>query len=683
MSSNTITLVGTLATIRPEDTERLNVYIVCGHQILARTNVDANGNVRFNLSQEAIAAKTAYGLELVIGPAGLDTQLDQVPQLQRFPLDLKQRVEGSTEIRLPLERVQINEKILTLWWRWCRKYCVSGSVIGPRGCPVPGAQVTVYGVTHTGGGGLIQTPVATVPTDATGHFTACFNWCTSRFCWPCRPFWWLCWPWWWERDILYVLDAIERKVAQPQLNAQFSVPIDADRLPLSRPEGRSLIRGQGFITAETLQSEFGPDAARTALIRRKLANPDIRALFPWRWWCCDDPNLIFKVTQGGTVIVNEDPAIDTRWCLEDDSTVTLVGNDQTISTCPNDPKPVKGFVWTRVGDTTVDTIHAGYADGSAGSDSSDLAFAGTLDIYGEFAPASGVAYYQVNAGQWGGNPARGGTAPFSSAPIAADLHNTVVILHTDLTVTYATVKMGPFNNAGLTNLYATQEQRPSVPAGLLPPFPTVNPGDAVLWGFNGRKVDANASALVGAGGVGGVDLTITGHNSSFAPVVLPSNPADKLTLMVDNTGLTAAQIVDLKAFRADNTPVVSIGTTGACPAYNIGPGGYVKLTVMVADANGHLFEYEVTPDFGSGSTGTTTPGLRGYRQPGPFPPGPYQAPNPALKSFGGGTEDITFFPTVDCCYDFRLLAGKRVTNGTFFPTLYTADFQTATLKVTV
>ena len=48
----------------------------------------------------------------------------------------------------------------------------------------------------------------------------------------------------------------------------------------------------------------------------------------------------------------------------------------------------------------------------------------------------------------------------------------------------------------------------------------------------------------------------------------------------------------------------------------------------------------------------------------------------------GGTEDIRFYPLVDCCYDFRLLVGKRVTNGYFFPSLGTATFQTATLKVT-
>jgi len=431
-----------------------------------------------------------------------------------------------------------------------------------------------------------------------------------------------------------------------------------------------------------VEARFAPDSARTAIIQRKLSNPAIRAIFPW-WWCCDDPNILFKVTQGPNIIVDENPATDTRWCFEDGQNVTLIANQSAITVCPGDGKPVHGFVWTRVGNITVNHIHGGYADGTAGTDTSDMALAGNLDIFGEFAPTSGVAYYQVNAGQWSGDPSRGGVAPGSSSPISADLWNSVVILHTDLTVTFADVKMGPFSSGGLTNLYATQEQRASVPGGLLPPFPANGPGDAILWAYNGRKVNTNAAALIGGTNLGAVSLSISGYDSALAPVALPANPDDSLTLEIDNNGLTAASINSLHAFTAGNAPVASTGGSVACPAYNIGPGGYVVMNVTVSDANGHLFEYEIAADFGSGSSGTTTPGLRGYSQaPGTFPPLPYQPPNVAQKSYVGGTEDIRFYPLVDCCYDFRLLVGKRVTNGYFFPSLGTATFQTATLKVT-
>jgi hypothetical protein len=485
-----------------------------------------------------------------------------------------------------------------------------------------------------------------------------------------------------------VLDRLERLPIQMQGQLRASSVAGQVALPMSQPSTKELMVGQGFAAARKFEEEMTPNAERTDIIRRRLADPRIRAIFPWWWWCCDDPNIVFSVNQGGNLIVDENPAFSTRWCLPDNSTVTLVGNEQTISSCPGDPKPVTGFVWTRVGNIVVPDISDGYADGSTGTDTSDMAFGGTLDIFGEFAAASGVSYYQINAGKWtgaeNGNPSRGGTPPVSSTPISADLYNYVTILHTNLTVTNAYVKMGPFNAGGLTNLYATQEARAGVPAAVaaqLGPFPTVNAGDAVIWAYNGRKVYADAAALIGAG-LGGVDLSVTGYNNAFAPVVLPANPQDTLTLMIDDTGLTTATINSLRAFRQNGTEVFFSGT-GHCPAFEIGPNGYVELNITVRDANGHVFEYEITPQFGSGTTGTTIPGLRGYSQaPAGFPGAPYDAPNVGQKSFEGGTETIRFYPTEDCCYDFRLLVGKRVTSGYSFPSMGTATFQTASIKVT-
>jgi hypothetical protein len=489
----------------------------------------------------------------------------------------------------------------------------------------------------------------------------------------------LCWPWWWEWDILRVLEHIEQEVLPVQAIQRSPMATTPPRLALRQPEARMLMRGEGFAAARQSEAQLAPAASRTALIQRKLADPRIRAIFPWWWWCCDDPNIVFSVTQGSNTIVNEDPATDTRWCLENGSTVTLVGNAQTIEVCDPGNKPLHGFVWTRVGNITVNHIHGGYADGVAGTDTSDMAFAGQLDIYGEFAAGSPVAYYQVDAGQWTGNPSRGGTAPATSTPISAELWNTAVIVHPVGPATFVPVKMGPFSHGGLTNLYATQEARPTAPTGTgLSPFPAMGPGDFLVWAYNGLKVSTNASALIGGGTVGGVDLMIAGYDSSFALVSV--TPNDPLTLEIDNLGLTQATINSLTAFRAGGT--LAPGTGGDCPAYDLGPGGYVVLNVTVTDANGHLFEYEISPDFGSGSSGTTTPGLRGYSQaPGTFP-GPYAGkPNTGQKSFAGGSEDIRFYPAVDCCYDFRLYVGKRVTNGYWFPSLGTATFQTATLKV--
>src|SRR5262249_40466855 len=149
-------------------------------------------------------------------------------------------------------------------------------------------------------------------------------------CWPCWPHWWLCWPWWWELDILHILDSIDRIPVKVPVGPG---PVEGLRstVALARPAIEDLVRGQAFASAH--RGEFAPDLARTQLIKRRLADPGVRALFPWWWWCCDNPNITFTVTQGGTTILDENPATETRWCFPDNSTVVLVGNAQTIGHC--------------------------------------------------------------------------------------------------------------------------------------------------------------------------------------------------------------------------------------------------------------------------------------------------------------------------------------------------------------
>ena len=91
--------------------------------------------------------------------------------------------------------------------------------------------------------------------------------------------------------------------------------------PLKRPTGPDLMTGQGFVRESTV---LQPDAARTALIVSKFANPVIRERFPWMWWCCDNPNLVFSAQQNGYTIVDENPATSTRWCFAMWQSVTLV-----------------------------------------------------------------------------------------------------------------------------------------------------------------------------------------------------------------------------------------------------------------------------------------------------------------------------------------------------------------------
>jgi hypothetical protein len=698
MQAPVIKIIGTLPKINPDYFRCIYIYLVRGPEVVAQTQVTEDGSFVLPIARQAALAKS-HSLQVMVGPGGIEKHLDHIPNLQRLSIKREHLEKAETEFRVPTESLKFSEEILKLWWTWCRWYCVSGNVVGPDGCPVPGAQVTAYSVGFEWSG-FTKTQEVTVDADQYGHFTACFCWCTCPFCfpcWPCWPFWWECWPWWWEFDIQYVLETLEK--TRLQANRAFA-GLQTGAM-LSRPAGSDLIRGQGFAAARKSGVEFQPDAARTASIKSKLANPALREIFPWWWWCCDDPNIVFSVTQGANTIVDENPATETRWCLEDGSSVTLVGNSQTISSCPNTQVP-EGFGWTRVGNIPADTAHisGGYAVGGPANglsaDTSDLAFAGTLDIYGGFADTS-VAYFQVNAGQWTpgpppnpADPSRGGTPPGSSSTVAPTLYNYVFIYHLGTLSYSGWVQMGPFNQAGYTNLYTTQLTRqgaggpPPPPPGLAA-FPAYSAGDLILWAYDGLMVSANASSLIGGANVGAVDLSVTAFNAALTPMSL--SPSGVLTLTIDNTGLTQAVInaADFAAYTAANAPA-PLTNAGDCPAYDLGPGGYVQISVTVSDANGHIWEYRLEADRGHGIVDVVK--LRGYGQnAATFPPSPYEAPDigtPPVadeKSFGGGTEVLTYYPPEDCCYDFRLTAGKRVTNGYDYPVLSTYDFLTSSLKV--
>jgi hypothetical protein len=680
MPTKKVALLGTVPNLKSEDASRLAVYVVRGNDILAQGAIADGGNFRVDVSRELASSESNYALQVVVGPAGMAQHLSQVPQLVRIPINKAELARAEKSIKLATDKIAITPEILQIWWRWCRRYCVSGTVVGPNGCPVPGAQVTVNTVSHTLGG-YTEYPRVTVTADANGFFTACFNWCTCgicRFCWPCWPTWWICWPWWWELDILHIIDHLERIPIQVGPVGPGPVERISSAISLARPSVKELVRGAGFASAH--RAEFAPDPARTELIKRKLANPALRAIFPWWWWCCDDPNITFTVTQGANTILDENPATDTRWCFENDSTVVLVGNNQTVAHCKGDPPPESGFAWTRVGLIPVADIHAGYADSFGGT--TDLAFGGALDIYGGFAPGSGVSYYQVEAAQWSGDPSRGGTPPAagSGAPIAGDLLNFLYIFDSGGNLVFANyIKMGPFTGGGLSNLYATQESRPTAPTGTgLDPFPPVPPGGFFLWAFEGRKVYTDASNLIAGNSVGAADLTLVGYDASFNPVTL--SPDGVLTLTIDNQGITTTHINSVKAFVSPGVPATLTGTAD-CPAYDLGATGFVTIDMTVADSNGHLDGYVLDAEWGHGHTASVPPTPRYYTVPAVFPPLPYQSPDHVQRSFGGGNEVFNYRPPTSCCYEFRIRAGKRVTNGYTGPGWGDYDFQTISLKV--
>lgn len=277
--SSTVPASGKLPALRSDNLARLAVYLVQGATVLAETSVKPDGTFRFDVT-EALANRR--GVAAVVGPKGLDHHvLLQRTELPRAALR-GGRDTKSGHLSLDFSKARLTDELIEPWWIWCWPYTVSGTLTAADGCPVPGAGVTVYNVTH-GILGLVRTARTTVQTNASGHFTATFNWCRCNCCWPCWPFWWNCWPWWWELDIEHMLEQIERTL--PQATAQgirAVAPRSTFAAPLARPVAAALMTGQGFAAVRnglTLEQ----DAARTARIASKLADVRIRELFPW-WW---------------------------------------------------------------------------------------------------------------------------------------------------------------------------------------------------------------------------------------------------------------------------------------------------------------------------------------------------------------------------------------------------------------
>lgn len=715
LATRFISVMGALPSLSAKNLKRISVYLVQGSAILSETAVSASGTFQLYVAPHLANDATVFA---VIGPQGLDAQtLASHADLPRAGLSGARELEGGG-LQLDLSALKINDKIIEPWWLWCREYTVSGTLLTAAGCPI-GAEVTVYNVT-SGVSGLVATALDSVSTGPDGKFTATFNWCSSRFCWwPCLPFWWHCWPWWWELDILTVIENVESRLqAQTRGVSAFS-----NVAPLRQPNAADLMTGVGFAGSRAT-AELKPDAARAALIATKLANPAIRELFPWWWWCCENPNILFSASQDSTVILNEDPNTSTRWCFASGQNVSLTGNSESVGACQIHTGGPCGFAWSSVGDEPggilTDNISLGYAEGTAGGDCSDLAFNGSLNLNGVFG-GDCIAFYQVLNGQWGGNgnPARGGTPPATSHQLSEELVDTITYWSSGISKQVPVV-LGPCSYKGIDNLYMTRSQRPNPPAGVtgLPPFPTIPPGD--LWGWDAPDLvlTVPASDLVSPASSGGATLSLVPydiHGNALPTVAQPVTMGPNLTLMIDTTSLTgkggapAPTIDSVAVFNSDGTPATpTTGSSTQCPAYQITTpdGGYVLIHTTVVDKVGHLCEYFIQTQYGSGSYAPATPSYRGYAQPvssftppsstqlygvdsgyntpndSPPPPPAPQIPAATDWIYVGGGDTIQIPITQSCCYDFQLWVSKRTTDGqTFACSQGNPTFQTVNILV--
>ena len=706
-----VTVKGKLPALSSKNLNRLSVFLTQGNTILSESPVSAGGAFQFHVVPHLADESAVFA---VLGPKGLDSpSLASHTDLPRIALSSARKHE-SGGINVDFASLNISDKLIDPWWIWCPEYTVSGTLQTAAGCPI-GAQVTVYNVT-SGVSGLVETPIITVPTDANGNFTASFNWCSSRFCWwPCGPYWWHCWPWWWELDILAVIENVERRL---QVQAPGTPKVALSNLaPLRQPSAADLMTGVGF-AASRAGAELQPDSARTALIASKFADARIREIFPWRWWCCDNPNIVFSASQGTTTILNEDPNTSTRWCFASGQTVSLTGNNQSLGACPVQTGGDCGFAWTAVGGeppnaVLVENISMGYADGPGGA-CSNLAFAGSLNLNGVF-PGDCTAFYQVLAGPWDGDPARGGSSPVTYQPLSENLVNYVTIWRDALgfPVQYK-VALGPCSFNGYDNLYVTLSQRQSTtnPAAVLTQignFQTLGPKDFVMgWAYPDLVLTAPAGDLISPAVTGGVSLSVVPFDITGTPI--PAADFDMgpdLTLTVDTTPLTSATVDWVHVFNADNSKAKQTAASSAvCPAYQITPGGYALIHTTVIDNAGHLCEYFIQTQYGDGLYAPANPSDRDYAQavstftppsgsqfygvdagygaPNdlPLPPPPPQVPAAANWTFVGGGDTIRVNIPESCCYDFQLWVSKRTTDGEDSPCgQWNPSFQTVNIIV--
>ena len=179
-------------------------------------------------------------------------------------------------------------------------------------------------------------------------------------------------------------------------------------------------------------------------------------------------------------------------------------------------------------------------------------------------------------------------------------------------------------------------------------------------------------ALLGGGGLGAVELTLEGFDSSFAPLTLEPDVALRLT--IDTRPLTTAQITSL----APTSGAMPSG--GECPAFDL-TADTLSIGVSVTDADGFLGSYELDAEWGIDNSLPIPPGV----PPGTATARVYTVADGSV--WNGGTDSYVFpggtaAPGVlpSCCYEFRLTSTKRVTDGySWLP--QTVDFRTANITL--
>lgn len=344
-------------------------------------------DVRFDVDQKT-------SLQIAVGPA--DAADDELFRLDTITARLSPAQWREAQLAVPL--------VLTpYYWRrwlvWCRTITITGRVVCADGSAVPGAQVSAYDVDFFWWWFSKQKVGPTAVTDANGVFTISFRWCCG----------WL--PIWWWRLRHWALEPLLANRILPvlRLDEKLPRPPVPDPVPditvfngLIDPIGP--VPRQGALFDPTLIPSL-----RDKLLARLPRVPELERFriwpwYPWTPWLDCTPDIIFRVTQncgeGEKVIVNE-TVFDTRWDIPNTLNVTLLANDQA---CCGAPPPPTGdcVVFTKACSTLVTDIEqdsssplVGLVNANDPINDSDMPFAGTVTLRGQFGDAAAIDYYEI------------------------------------------------------------------------------------------------------------------------------------------------------------------------------------------------------------------------------------------------------------------------------------------------
>src|ERR1700749_3856034 len=129
-TASPVTVVGKLPTLSKNNLNRISAFLVQDQTLLTEAPVTAAGTFQFRLLPPIVFNPCWI---VILGPRGLDVQtLLSRTELPRLPLgsgasNLASAREGkASTITLDFTKLNVTDKIIDLWWIWCRTYTVSG-----------------------------------------------------------------------------------------------------------------------------------------------------------------------------------------------------------------------------------------------------------------------------------------------------------------------------------------------------------------------------------------------------------------------------------------------------------------------------------------------------------------------------------------------------------------------------